>query len=515
MDARQRFRRHDRRQRHVRQRCPDLRHGRRRSPRRRILHRPDPRRRRQRHDRCRRRRLRLSRFRRSRDDTITGLNGTDTAYGGAGNDTIIGSGTFYGGTGNDTLTLTQDNYSTKVFGEAGADRIVGNTSDDRLIGGTGADRLEGGEGADLLFSGGAVDGEYGWVLSLADAGFGLTLDNGAERDRLIGDAGNDFLAIGYGDHADGGSGDNSLALSLAGATAGVTLDTAAIVGGAAFVLGGGTIRNIQRVETVVGSAFADTIVLAAQAGAAAEADGGAGNDTLSSASSAGTDLRGGAGDDRLTGGAGSDRLEGGAGIDTIFAGGGADEIVIRDTADLSAGDYVNGGGGDDRLILASSSPFDLSGMSLVSIEALDQGGSGTLSLRAAQLGALRSVTAYDIVLTSRANLSLAGATIDFTSLRLAAATNVVDMTGMTRSLGSGALVYGNTGADTITGTSGHDSIEGLAGNDVLSGATATTSLRPASAWTPSSAVPATTCCASRTAKPEPATASRAAPATTG
>lgn len=405
------------------------------------------------------------------NDTITGLNATDIAYGGAGNDTIVGSGTFYGGAGNDTITLTQDNYSTRVYGEEGADRIVGNTSDDRLIGGVGADRLEGGEGADLLFAGGAIEGEYGWVLSLGDHGFGLTLDNRADRDRLIGGTGNDFLSIGYGDHADGGSGDaNSLVLSLAGATAGVTLDTAAIVGGAAFVLGGGTIRNIQRVEAVVGSAFDDTIVLAAQAGTAAAADGGAGNDTLTGAPSAGTELRGGEGDDRLTGGAGSDRLEGGSGIDTIFGGGGADKIMVRDPADLTAGDYVNGGSGDDRLVLASAGAFDLSGMSLVSIEAVAHDGGGTLSLRAAQLDALQSVAASEIVLTTRANLLLAGATVDFAILRLAAAPNVLDMTGMTRTFYSAPTVYGNTGADTVTGTAGDDYIEGLAGNDVLSGA---------------------------------------------
>lgn len=66
-------------------------------------------------------------------DTLTGGDGNDELYGGAGDDTLSGRD------GNDTLD-----------GAAGVDSVAGNDGDDQLTGGPGLDSLIGGGGADTL-----------------------------------------------------------------------------------------------------------------------------------------------------------------------------------------------------------------------------------------------------------------------------------------------------------------------------------------------------------------------------
>ena len=82
---------------------------------------------------------------------ITGGNGADTLYGGAGSDTINGgngSDTIYAGSGNDTAI--GGNQGDMLYGGSGNDTLVGDTQNDILIGGYGADTLTGGEGADIF-----------------------------------------------------------------------------------------------------------------------------------------------------------------------------------------------------------------------------------------------------------------------------------------------------------------------------------------------------------------------------
>ena len=416
------------------------------------------------------------------DDTIIGVNGTDEAYGGSGNDTITGSGWLYGGTGNDTINLLQDYYTTETYGEAGADRITGNIYADTLIGGAGADRLDGGEGDDLLYSAGAVANltlayaspfqnlEYSSELYTA---YGAAFfDTGAEIDRLVGGTGDDQLSLGYGDHAEGGSGFNTLLLSLGGATAGVVLDTAAITRVQEFALGGGLIRNIQRVAAIVGSDFNDTLTLSNQPNGPAAVDAGEGNDVLVNASSSGADMRGGGGNDTITGGVGADTIEGGAGADTINGRAGDDTLVIRSPGDVAAGEVINGGGGTDTLLFGPYQEFDISGLTLLGVEALGQldEGPARLSLTAGQLASVDAISAYQVTLTTRANISMAGVMADIHVVLLAATNgNVFDLTGVVASGYSGFQIFGNLRGDSITGSDRDDWIEGGAGNDVLSG----------------------------------------------
>jgi Ca2+-binding RTX toxin-like protein len=83
-----------------------------------------------------------------------------------------------------------------------------------------------------------------------------------------------------------------------------------------------------------GGAGNDTITVASSVGIGVNIDGGVGNDLLV----------GGAGDDIITGDGGADTLVGGAGNDTLIGGGGND--ILRG---LAGNDYLWGGWGDDTL----------------------------------------------------------------------------------------------------------------------------------------------------------------------
>lgn len=102
--------------------------------------------------------------------------GTSTASGGtAQGDIISGFESIWAGSGNDHLTLS--NTSGLAWGGAGNDTILGGAGNDSLYGGDGADRLTGGAGNDYI-DGGAGDD---------------TIQGGAGADTMIGGTGHDTL----------------------------------------------------------------------------------------------------------------------------------------------------------------------------------------------------------------------------------------------------------------------------------------------------------------------------------
>jgi Ca2+-binding RTX toxin-like protein len=152
---------------------------------------------------------------------LTGVTGTDFPLltsvqvdGGAGNDTVLGSGladSVTGGDGHDSLDGEAGN--DLLNGNAGNDTLLGGNDDDRLLGGAGHDSLDGGNGHDSLNGHGGNDtlsGGDGNDLALGMSGKDIlyggagndTLSGGDDRDRILGDAGNDSL--------DGGNGDDTL-----------------------------------------------------------------------------------------------------------------------------------------------------------------------------------------------------------------------------------------------------------------------------------------------------------------
>lgn len=290
------------------------------------------------------------------NDTIyTNANSSTVAYGGSGNDTIYSHGETHGGSGNDLIILSQTYYRGGVYGDEGDDEIRASANGNLISGGAGADRLVGSDGADTLVSGDFAPGSQ----AAGD-------DIGLERDVLTGGGGDDLLAIGWGDDADGGSGIDTLQLSFGGAGAGVVFDAAQVIGAGPFSLGGGTIQNIERIGQVLGSSFDDTIDMTASSGAAT-VNGGDGSDSILGGS--GNDmLRGGEGDDRIEGGSGTDVLQGdsgqdwligGSGGDTITGGTGHDTLWGGDGDDLFDGsdgdDVIAGGAGIDTVSYAGAS----------------------------------------------------------------------------------------------------------------------------------------------------------------
>jgi Ca2+-binding RTX toxin-like protein len=118
---------------------------------------------------------------------------------------VLTGGASNNATGNATANVLEGNDgNNQLNGLGGDDTMTGGLGNDTLDGGAGNDQLEGGSGNDILVGGGGVD-------------------------TLLGGAGNDRLAFDAQTHiaqADGGTGDDVLALS----TVGGALDLATLVG---------------------------------------------------------------------------------------------------------------------------------------------------------------------------------------------------------------------------------------------------------------------------------------------
>ena len=249
-------------------------------------------------------------------DTLLGAAGDDTLSGGAGDDALSG------GRGADSLS--GDDGDDVVAGQAGADRLFGGAGNDGLYGGAGADALSGGDGADSLYGGAGAD----------------TMTGGSGLDTLYGGEGADQIAVGNGDVAGGGEGNDTL----------IGTGTASMYGGDGddVVSGGGRLEGNVGDDTLTGGAGADWLV-----GDTNSFRTGLGDTSVPPPSGAGADLLfGGGGNDTLDGGEGADSLNGGDG-DDLLNGGTAFEGYSGDayrSAD-DARDVLDGGAGNDTLIL--------------------------------------------------------------------------------------------------------------------------------------------------------------------
>ena len=222
-------------------------------------------------------------------------------------------------------TIVGDIGNDVIRGYGGNDLLVGGGGDDLLDGGEGANRVDydgnglvaasgvtvdlriqgvaqdTGQGRDTLIGiGGVVGTRFSDVLHGTETANYLSGYTGGD-DRLSGYGGNDTLGVGNGNHVlDGGEGVDFV--DFLHATGGVSVDLR--VSGPQTT--GRGAMTFLGVEAVVGTAFADTIVLADVIGSAAVGGGGADR------------LTGGNLDDVLEGDGGDDILEGGEGIDTAW-----------------------------------------------------------------------------------------------------------------------------------------------------------------------------------------------------
>lgn len=279
------------------------------------------------------------------NDSILGLERSDTLNGGYGDDTLVG------GEGNDSLT---DNYGSNLLEGGAGDDFLGGQSlgNQTLAGGTGNDHIVLVHRS--LYLTGMADGGDGddTILVINEGEASVTGGAGADTINVNYDGGNPFIsghlrlvqigsdvllqldingADGAGGWRDGVILKNTDATSLTARNLmGFSPDGAAVPGD---VITGG-VDN----DGFSGAWGGDTI------------DGGDGNDTL----------RGREGDDSLTGGAGNDSLIGGAGNDsligyassaTVYGGTGDDDLRGID-ADLNGGngnDTLSGGRGNDAM----------------------------------------------------------------------------------------------------------------------------------------------------------------------
>lgn len=127
-------------------------------------------------------------------DTVNGLGGADSLFGGTGGDALTGAAgadLLSGGSGDDALTGSGGN--DVLGGAAGRDTLTGGAGDDVMIDGLGSDSLLGGAGNDTF------------IFTQAELIGGAT---GTDHDTIKGGDGNDTLYVVL-DH------DNYLALSAA------------------------------------------------------------------------------------------------------------------------------------------------------------------------------------------------------------------------------------------------------------------------------------------------------------
>lgn len=224
-------------------------------------------------------------FGRDGDDSLL-LQAAGYAWGGFGNDQLIGSG------GRDWLYGGYDN-----------DVISGGGGDDVLYGEGGSDRISGGSGNDVIY------GDSRWQPGGDDR-----LSGNAGDDRLFGGWGNDILRGGEGaDYLDGGEGEDTADYSDASSGVGVSLIALGAQVGSSEAAG----DVLLSIENLSGSRFSDGLV------------GDQGNNRL----------YGREGDDRLFGNGGSDHLYGDDGNDRLNGG------MSYNHPD--GNDYLSGGAGND------------------------------------------------------------------------------------------------------------------------------------------------------------------------
>jgi Ca2+-binding RTX toxin-like protein len=401
--------------------------------------------------------------------------------------------------------LTLGRHDDNVVLGAGYDTVKAGDGNDTIDGGAGDDTIEGQGGGDHLIGGDGNDKLYA-----ADSYGGV--DTGSDIDILSGGAGNDYISIGYGDSADGGSGTDTLAIALTGGTGGANLDLSAVFAGGSVTVGGGTITGFENYSIVYGTNFDDTIttgnaaIVQSLGGNSPGIFGFDGNDVITTGtqvdtiyagqgndvvhSGAGNDkvygdlgndtLYGEAGDDLLNGGDNDDVVHGGDGNDTLQGGGGADQLYgdagndsLSSRGDIytpvSTGSMLDGGDGDDWLYAGfgdtviggvgkDTLSLDFSGATagmLVDLRNAFSGGTsavGTATISGVEQYTNITGSSHDDVIFVGNGVSVSDPANQYTAL------------GVFGGDGNDMLVGGDS-ADKLDGGAGDDRLVGGAGND--------------------------------------------------
>jgi Ca2+-binding RTX toxin-like protein len=410
------------------------------------------------------------------NDSITTGSRQDTIGGGAGDDVIRSGG--------DVDRISADEGSDQVFGEEGNDIIYGGSGADVLDGGNGNDFINGGDGgisqdgADLVHGGEGDDrleGDIGDDRLFGDGGAD-TLIGGHGTDELSGGEGGDIYIVGVGDVVieTGSSGTDEVRTDAAS----YSIETASGIEnltGLNFVdqtLTGNSSANLINggggIDLMIGGAGNDTYLVGESGDRIVELAGGGidqvhagithalddevedlflvgfsnvdgiGNalDNHIVGNFASNALEGGTGNDILDGGEGNDILYGGAGADELRGGGGSDLFFYLRAAD-SAGASVD-------TIQAFQSGVDLIDVSQVLAGSVSFAVSGNITVVTVRtvygdmtINVEGTVLAADVVLTAGLIFGTAG-------------------DDQLQGTSEGDVLFGDTGADTMTGGLGDD-----------------------------------------------------------
>jgi Ca2+-binding RTX toxin-like protein len=320
-------------------------------------------------------------------------------------------------------------------GGAGNDTIVGNDATNQLRGNAGDDTISGGAGNDLI-------------------------DGAAGADTEKGEGGNDTFLAGTdtgNDSIDGGDGTDVVTYLGAKAAVTVNLATGTASGTDAGDAAGIGSDSLVSIESVIDSAFNDTLI-------------------------------GSAGADIFSGGAGNDRMTGSSGLDTASYASASGPVTV-DLSVTTAQNTVSAGqdtlSGIENLIGSAFNDTLTGGKTANVIDGgagadAMAGGLGNDTYRVDNVGdtvtealnAGRDLVVANVTFTLSAdieNLTLGGwSAIDGTGNALA---NVI------RGNGAANVLSGGAGADQLLGGGAADTLIGGAGRDVLIGGTGADSFR--------------------------------------
>lgn len=348
------------------------------------------------------------------DDSLYAVNQRDSLYGGKDNDTLLGAGSYSylsGDDGNDAVLYNQ-NTTVNAIGSTAFLTYEKVT----LIGGAGDDSIVGPlgsiTGSKNLIAGDEIDGTTPVETTPGVTGGNDTLTTYGQQDTVLGGGGNDLIQS----MTLAGVNNNFVPLSSPGYFGKNLLD-----GGD----GNDTITAASITDTMIGGTGNDSL-----GGLFTSASGGDGNDTINGTNngSSPATLDGGNANDYLIGGrSGTNLFAGGAGNDTIFYGTTGDKLI----GDLSGDDYI----------------------SATSVNAVSTGSTPVLIFDNTGNNFFLGSSTVDSIVGGAGNDFMFGDVGDDTLLGAD---------------GNNTLAGGD-GNDNIVGGSGNDSIIGLSGSDGMLG----------------------------------------------
>ncbi len=343
--------------------------------------------------------------------------------------------------------------------------ITGSSAANTITGGSGNDTIDGGGGADVIAAGGGNDTvTYRGSETSIDGGSGtdtliLTVSGGATAVNLSVAAGSDQTA---GDSVAVTNFENidasalSSAMTVTGSSAANTISTGSgndtIDGGGGTDLisagdGNDTVTYRGSETSIDGGNGINTLILNAAATVnLGNADQTSGNSTAvtnfqnvnASALSSAVSITGTSGANTLIGGSGNDTIDGGGGTDVIAAGLGNDSVAYYGTETS-----IDGGAGTNTLLMRAAGSVNLASADQTS-------GDSTTVANFQNVDASALSSAVSITGSSSANIITGGSGND-----------TIDGAGGTDTIAAGA------GNDTVTYRGTETSIDGGAGTDTL------------------------------------------------